>query len=134
MTSDYEQALVRHEEELKVDTRQVPSGGVNVRKAVESEDVALPLPRRVEYVDGYDVQAAQPHDSGQIETLSDGSVSIPIFEERLVVSKQLIVKERVIVRKKTVTEQQLIETTLQKERVDIESEGPVQDDLEGELR
>ena len=121
----YERSVVRHEEEVALEKRRVPVGAVNVTKSIESEEVEFPLPRRVEYVDGYETAEPQVQDSGQIETLSDGSVSIPIFEERLVVQKQLVVKERVIVRKKTLTEEQVVETTLRKEQVDIETDGVV---------
>ena len=125
-------SVVRHEEELSLEKRQVPTGAVNVSKSFQTEDVDLPLTRRVEYVDGHQTVEAGPHDSGRIETLSDGSVSIPIFEERLVVQKQLVVKERVIVRKKTLTEEQIVETTLRKEQVDIETNGVVSNSTEEE--
>jgi hypothetical protein len=42
-------------------------------------------------------------DSGQIEILADGSVSIPLLEEQVVKTKRAVVRERIIVRKRTVT-------------------------------
>ena len=47
-------------------------------------------------------------DSGEVEVLPDGSVSIPVFQEELVIEKRLVVRERVIVRKHTVTEDRLL--------------------------
>lgn len=38
-------------------------------------------------------------DSGEIETLPDGSLSIPLYEEELVVTNRTILRERIIVRK-----------------------------------
>ena len=52
--------------------------------------------------------------------LADGSISIPLFEERLVVVKELVVRERVVVRKRTVTEHERIEAELRTERIEIE--------------
>jgi len=46
-----------------------------------------------------DPATAGDYDSGEIEYLDDGSVSIPIIDEELVVYKRLVVRERVIVRK-----------------------------------
>ena len=42
-------------------------------------------------------------DSGQVEILADGSVSIPLLEEQVVVTKRVVVRERIVVRKRTVT-------------------------------
>jgi uncharacterized protein (TIGR02271 family) len=71
-----------------------------------------------------DFERAEPNDSdsGEIETLEDGSISIPLFEERLVVKKELFVRERVILRKRTVTEPQRIEAELRKERIEVEGD------------
>lgn len=49
-------------------------------------------------MDSVDRAAAYDQDSGQIETLADGSILIPVFEEQLVITKRLVVKEREIVR------------------------------------
>jgi hypothetical protein len=43
-------------------------------------------------------------DSGEVEILPDGSVSIPLLEEQVVMTKRVLVRERIIVRKKTVTQ------------------------------
>jgi sporulation protein YlmC with PRC-barrel domain len=56
------------------------------------------------------------------ELLSDGSVSIPLFEERLVVRKELVVRERVVIRKRTVTEEHRIEADLRSERIEVEGD------------
>ena len=68
--------------------------------------------------DGYDV-----YDSGEVETLPDGAISVPIIEEELVITKRLVVKERIIIRKGTVVENRRVEAHLRKERLVVESEG-----------
>ena len=125
-----EATVVRHEEELRVDARPVEVGAVRARKRVESESVDRVYDREIEYADELERAEAQENDSGEIETLPDGSVSIPIFEERLVVRKEVVVRERVVLRKRTVVEQQRVEAELRKERVEIEREGDVE--LRGE--
>ncbi len=61
-------------------------------------------------------------DSGEIEVLPDGSISVPVFEEQLVVEKRLVLRERVIVRKVMVTEERTVEADLRRERVKVETD------------
>ena len=118
-------ALVRHEEELDIGARLEEAGVVRARKRVETEHVERLVPREYEDADVERAPAAEG-DSGEIETLPDGSVSVPLLEEELVVTKRMVVRERVIIRKRTTTEQHRIEAELRKERIEIESEGDVE--------
>ena len=118
--------IVRHEEELRLGARVEEQGAVRARKEVESERVAQTVPRRVEHVDELEHVPVGEGDSGEIETLPDGSISIPVLEEELVVTKRLVVRERVVVRKRTEVEEQVVEAELRKERVEIESTGAVE--------
>ena len=118
-------ALVAHEDELAVGTAETTVGSVRARKRVESERVEEVVPRSIEYGD-FERAPAAPGDSGEIETLPDGSVSVPIFEEELVVTKRLVVRERAIIRKHTVTEMQTVEAELRKERLEIEADPGVE--------
>jgi uncharacterized protein (TIGR02271 family) len=111
--------LIRAEEELDVRAEPVQRGVVAVRKRAETEEVEATYERAVEEVSDLERRPAAESDSGEVEVLPDGSVSIPVFEERLVVTKQIVVKERVIVRKRTVTETQLVQESLRAERVDV---------------
>ena len=115
--------VIRHEEELRPGARVEEQGGVRARKAVDAARVAETVPRQVEHADDLEHVPAGEEDSGEIETLPDGSISIPVFEEELVVTKRLVVRERVVVRKRTVVEDQLVEAELRKERVEVESTG-----------
>ena len=115
-----EASLVRHEEQLSVGKRSAEGGVVRARKRVETEEFDELVDRDVEYVDELERIGAREGDSGKVETLPDGSVSIPVFEERVVVTKEMVVRERVVVRKRTVTEQQRVEAELRKERVEVE--------------
>jgi stress response protein YsnF len=111
--------LTRSEEELRVGTRTETVGALRLRKTVAAE--------RVSDVVGRDVESAEPvrsapleHDSGEIVTLPDGSVSVPVFEEELVVTKRLVVRERIVVQKARETEDVRVEEDLLRERVDVE--------------
>ena len=77
------------------------------------------MPRDVEHAD---IERTGPleDDSGQVETLPDGSVSVPVFEEEIVVSKRLVVRERIVIRKATTSELQRVEEEVRKERVEVE--------------
>ena len=120
-----ERTLVRHEEELNVTKERYVAGAVRAHKTVETYGTSDVVPRDVEHADVERAPAAE-NDSGRVETLPDGSVSIPIFEEELVVTKRTVVRERVIIRKRTTTEQHRIEAELRKERVEVDSEGEVE--------
>jgi uncharacterized protein (TIGR02271 family) len=122
-------ALVRHEEEVAgVETSWRGAGHLHVRKRVERERVREDHPREVEEIELRRAPVSEG-DSGQVETLPDGSISIPVFEEELVVTKRRVLKERVIVQKVTIEEQHSIRTELRKERVTIEADEGIK--LEG---
>ncbi len=118
--------LIRSEEELAVVKRQREAGRLRARKVVEHEQVEQVVPVGTEQAETERVEVAEG-DSGKVETLADGSLSIPIFEERLVVEKRLVVRERIIIRKHTVFEDRLITADLRRERVEIEVDEEVMD-------
>lgn len=111
--------LIRHEEELTVSTVSRPAGSVRVRKVVEEQPVDDTVTRAVEHAEIERVPAAAD-DDGEVEHLADGSMSIPVFEEQLVVEKRLVVRERVIVRKQVEQADAHIRTTLRREVVEVQ--------------
>lgn len=122
--------MVSHEERLDVGTEVHEAGHVRFRKSVESHPVEYTVPRDTEHVDTDERIAAQEGDSGEVEVLEDGSVSIPVFEEVLVVTKRLVVRERMIVRKRTVVDEYKLQTELRRQNVtvDVDDSVVVQDD------
>lgn len=117
-------AMTRSEEELDVGVVTQEAGAVSVRKHVETDHVREVVTRGVEHGE---VERTEPTegDSGEIETLEDGSISVPVFEEQLVVQKKLVVRERIIIRKSTVTEEHVVEADLQRERIEVEADESV---------
>ena len=117
-----EASALRHDEELEVDTTTHEVGSVRARKHVDTQHVEKVVPRDTEYSDGVEHAAPNAQDSGEVERLPDGSVSIPVFEEEIVITKRLVVRERVILRKRTVTEEHVVEADVRRERVEIEAD------------
>ena len=117
--------VTRYEERAQVGTEVHESGRVRVRKHVETFPVEESVTRSVEHADTSERLPAAEGDSGEVETLEDGSVSIPVFEEVLVVTKKLVVRERVIVRKHTVVDEHTLQTELRREHVTVEADGDI---------
>lgn len=126
-----EAEVVASEEEFDVFTVDREVGAVRARKRVEHERVSELVERAVEQADVERVPASED-DSGETMTLEDGSVSIPVFEERLVVEKRRVVVERVIVRKHRTLETERVEADLAKEHVEITADPEVADRVHDE--
>ena len=118
--------VIRREEDLTVTTTPREAGRVGVRKVVDTERAATVVPVGTEQAE-LERHAVGEADSGEVEVLPDGSVSIPVFQEELVIEKRLVVRERVIVRKHTVVEDRLVEADLRRERVEVEADPEVAD-------
>jgi uncharacterized protein (TIGR02271 family) len=119
MSSNNRSEVVRHAEELNLATRPTAICDVYAAKRVEVENVTQDVPREVEHASVERVAAAEG-DSGEIEVLPDGSISIPVLEEELVVTKRMVVRERIVIRKEVVTETQRVEAELRREHVDVD--------------
>ena len=122
---DEDASVVRHEDELQVEKRPVVVGAVRATKAVDTERVIETVSRQIEDAE-FERVAPREGDSGEIETLPDGSVSIPLFEEELVVTKRLVVRERVVIRKRTTTETERVRAELRKEQIELDTVGDVE--------
>lgn len=116
--------LTLAEERLATGTETYGTGSVRARKEIDVERVEQVVPRGTEHADLERV-AALDGDSGQVETLEDGSISIPVFEEQIVVEKRLVVRERVVLRKHTVYEEHKVTAELRRERLEVDTDGDV---------
>lgn len=123
--------IVRHEEQLVTGTEVRAVGDVRFRKEVDVVNEQVVVGRGVEHADVERLPATEGGtDSGLVETLPDGSISIPVFEERLVIEKRLVVRERIVVRKHTVTEERVVDAELRRERVEIDVDESVRDSVQ----
>ena len=116
--------LTLSEERLVTGTETVRTGSVRARKEVDVERVEQVVPRGVEHADLERVSALEA-DTGKVITLEDGSLSIPVFEEQIVVEKRLVVRERIVLRKHTVYEEHKVTADLKRERLEVETDGDV---------
>ena len=114
------------EERLRVGSEREQIGSARAVKHVDVEQATTRVERGTEHADlERSVVDDVDTDSGEVETLPDGSISIPVFEEQLVITKRLVVRERVIVRKHTVYEEQVVSADLRRERLEVEAVGDV---------
>lgn len=116
--------LTLSEERLVTGTETAQVGSVRARKEVDVERVEQVVPRGVEHAD-LERTGVLEGDSGEVITLEDGSLSIPVFEEQIVVEKRLVVRERVVLRKHTVYEEHRVSADLRRERLEVDTEGDV---------
>jgi stress response protein YsnF len=118
-TQQHPPEMVRSEEVLDIERRSRESGRVVVRKHVDVQPVEELVPIGAEHADLVRV-GPDEDDSGEVETLPDGTLSIPVLEEQLVIEKRLVVRERILVRKRTEVTDQRVTAELRTERVEIE--------------
>ena len=125
-SSDGSREFTLSEERMQVGTRTEEIGRARAVKHVDTEHFTTRVERGTEHADTERLAVTDASgDSGQVETLEDGSLSIPVFEEQIVVTKQLVVRERVIVRKHTVYEEHVVSADLRRERLEVEGDGDV---------
>jgi uncharacterized protein (TIGR02271 family) len=116
---DNEMEVVRREEELEVARVQREVGRVRLRKVIEERPFEDVVARGIEHAE-FERVPAHDDDSGELEQLPDGSVSIPVLEEQLVVEKRVVVRERVIVRKRVEQASERIHADLRREVVEVD--------------
>ncbi len=118
----------RHEEELQAQTVERQAGEVRVSKDVVEEQQTLEVPVTREQVTVRSVET-----SGSVgdpsEAFQGGTISVPVREEGVEVSKQVRVAEELEIDKTTVQDTERVTDTVRKERVDVEEVGDV--DVEG---
>jgi uncharacterized protein (TIGR02271 family) len=115
------ESLVRHEQKLEVGKRLEEIGAVRARKVLETERVERSIPLEHEIVE-LERLPADANDSGRVEELPDGSISIPVFGEEIEVRKRVVVKERVRLAKRTITDEETVATNLARERIHIDAD------------
>ena len=123
--------VVRSEEQLHVGSVLQDVGRVFARKLVRSRRDTQDVERSVEEVE-LDRSPAEPGDSGEVITLPDGSLSIPVFEEQIVVEKRLVVRERVVLRKYAVAHTEQVEADVRVEHAEVVAEPQVGDRVDAE--
>lgn len=110
-------SMTAHEEEWTVGKETVLRT-VRLRKRVDQDLVSEQVPRAHE-IDRVERVSVAPGDSGRIENLPDSSISIPVLEKELVVTKRVVVRERIIIRKEVRVEQVSVRDVFKAERIEV---------------
>jgi uncharacterized protein (TIGR02271 family) len=108
------------EEQLRVSKREVERGRVVVRTRVEERDEIAEAALRQEDVMIERVPVGRPVEAAPQVREEDGVLIVPVLEERLVVTTELILKEEIRITKKDRTEIVREPVRLRSERVEIE--------------
>ncbi len=109
-----------HDESFQAGTSWTHGDEVQLRKWVESQPFHGEVERRVGSVDA-DHVPAEPADDGEIHELDDGTLSIPVFEEQIVVTRRTVVRERVLLRREVVAETVEVNEELRREEFELEA-------------
>ena len=112
-------SVVRSEEQLLVGKESVPTGGVRLRKWVETEPVEADVKLRRETAVVEREPIEQPVADAEFGAQE---VEVPLEAERPVVGKQAVAKERISVKKGVREEDATVRDDLRKERVGVEGE------------
>ena len=114
-----QQTLTRSEEELDVDTKQVPRGQASVRKQVVTEQQrrTVPVEREELRVQREPIAAGEGDRDAE---LSADERTIELREEQPVVNKRVVPKERVRIGKEVVRDQEHVSEPVRKEQVEVD--------------
>lgn len=120
---DPESRPTTDEQYFQAGTRWTKGDDVRVRKWVETDPFHQQVDRNVGVVQ---TDHAPPDDieDGEVHELADGSLSIPVFEEQIVVSRRTVVRERVLLRRHIVAETVEVNEEVRREDFDIEAVSP----------
>lgn len=125
---DEARRLILSEEELRVGTRQVQAGEVDIHKHVDTEHVREQVQLHHEEADVERRPIRDPMNArGSIG--DDEEIRIPLSAEEVVVEKRVVPREELVVRKRDVVENKAVETDLRRERAEVEQRDVRRDDM-----
>ena len=118
--SGQEEIIELAEEQLRVSKREVERGRVVIRTRVEERDEIAEAALRQEDVTVERVPVGRPVEAAPAVREEDGVLIVPVLEERLVVTTELILKEEIRITKKSRTEMVREPVRLRAERAEVE--------------
>ena len=112
---DYEAAVTRSEEELRVAKERQQTGKVRLRKYVvtEQQNIQVPVQKEV-------ARVIREPATGPGGDIGDAEEEITLSEERAVVTKETVPKERVRLEKDVETEEVPVDESVRKERIEMD--------------
>ena len=110
------------EEHLVVERRRIALGFIEIHKTVVTEQVMIPVELRREVVEYRLVD-----DPGGVATvgeargdLKDDTIRIPVFREKAVVNKEIVVTSEVVIDRTLIADEQTLEETLRRLTVTVD--------------
>ena len=128
MRDDDDMRIQRHEEELQAQKVARNAGEVRVSKDVVEEEQTLEVPVTREQVTVRSTDVSDT-DADTSQAFQEGTISVPVREEEVEVSKTARVAEELEIDKTTTQDTERVTDTVRKERVNVEEVGDV--DVEG---
>jgi len=124
--SSTDQAMTRSEEQLRVGTETHETGRARLRKHIVTEHVTTTVPVQHEEVtiEREPITEANRDAAMTGPDLTEAEHEVTLHEERVVTEKETVPVERVRLGTETVTENQQIDETIRKERIEGERTGP----------
>ena len=115
-----ERTIPLHREDLvaRVEPREL--GSVVVRTEVEDVPGSVEVEGEREEIEVEHIAVNEPVRTKVPPWYENGELVVPVYEERVVVSKQLVLKEKLRLRRVSVLERQTYRDTLRRERVVVE--------------
>ena len=117
---DPEGRLDVREENFQAGSSWTHGDDIKLRKWVQSEPFYQEFNRDAEELDA-DHVPPEPGDDGEVHELADGTLSIPVFEEQIVVTRRTVVRERVLLRRQIVAETVQVNEEVRREQFELES-------------
>jgi len=109
------------EEHLRIERRRIALGFIEIRKTVVTEQVMVPVELRHEVV-----EVRRVDDPGGVATvgeahiLQDDTIRIPVFREKAVVQKEIVVTSEVVIERTLITDEQTLDETLRRLTVTVD--------------
>ncbi len=116
--NDPEQRLGPRQAEFTAGTSWSQGDDVRLRKWVETDAIRDDVTRQVGSVETEHASADEV-DDGEVHELSDGTLSIPVFEEQIVVTRRTVVRERILLRRQIVAETVEVKTEVRREEFEL---------------
>lgn len=119
-TSDRDQSVTLHEEELQVGKRAVEAGRVRLRKVVHTEHQEVPVDLRREEVQIERVPASSTVSDDN--AFQEQEIGMPVMREEAVVGREARATEQVRLNKTVQTETQTVGDDVRREDVDADTD------------
>jgi uncharacterized protein (TIGR02271 family) len=121
--TDKQQSLELREEQLDVNKHRVQTGEVEVRKDLveDQKTVNVPLTHDEVYVERRSVDNTNADTTTPIG--DEETITVPIIEEKVEVTKKPVVAEELVIGKKQVTETQQVTENIKREEAKVTKDG-----------